>query len=179
MTITEQLQFSVVTAPLATLDRRTLSQAWYSALYGHEHPKQLSIRLQPARSTGATHRSALTANAREPDHRARIAARSGSGVATLRAGVSEERRAERSRLARKIERTFLRRPLPPRSATFTVESGERIAVLLRSNGSQNHLVVICSPKAEEAVRAALAQARYALAARGLRLHAEARAEASQ
>src|SRR5581483_5549433 len=33
MTISDQLQFSILSAPVASADRRVLSQAWYSALY--------------------------------------------------------------------------------------------------------------------------------------------------
>src|SRR5579871_248587 len=34
MTIDKHLDLSVLSAPVASVDRRSLSQAWYSALYG-------------------------------------------------------------------------------------------------------------------------------------------------
>src|SRR5690242_8493242 len=105
MTITEQLQFSVLTAPVATLDRRTLSQAWYSALYGTAQKAAPQKMTAPA-SRPAAPCAHVHATLHEP-----IACGSRAGVRAL--GVSEsqaatgapgERRAPRSPLARKIER---------------------------------------------------------------------------
>jgi len=177
MTITEQLQFSVLTAPVATLDRRTLSQAWYSALYG------------AARTNTQNNPSALTRVTAAPDMHARATAPGSNRTrpsrvnsAACTAGESPsgqsapaERRAPRSPLARKIERAFLK----PRSAAgkkaFTVEGEHgRVHVLLQSRGAQLKLVAICPQKARPHVAAALAQARYALALRGIDLDTQLR-----
>lgn len=178
MTISEQLQFSVLTAPVATLDRRTLSQAWYSALYGVETRKssvaapahvvpQGPARAHAPQPTPDGRRGPQTARASMRKHDARSSERSES--------VPYDRRAPRSSLARKIERTFLR----PRSVScknaFTVESEHgRVHVLLQSRGTHLKLVAICPPKARTQVAAALAQARYALALRGIDLDSETR-----
>src|SRR5947209_12295227 len=127
MTITEHLEFSVVNAPLAQIDRRALSQAWYSALYGDKGalPKSQRARSkdvqQPLRSGEAQapekpikrKTPIVPPNRRAP------------GSSPLRAGTAEfDRRAARSALARNIERRFLRPGAPVRTATFALQ-GER------------------------------------------------------
>jgi hypothetical protein len=177
MTITEQLQFSVLTAPVATLDRRTLSQAWYSALYGAGNAKNAAAKpahesLVTGACAGAPRPSAASVSERQcrpaiEPHAAK--------TATRNAGAPLERRAPRSALARKIERVFLRPRSAARKASFTIEGESgRVHVLLQSHGTQLKLVAICPPKARAQVAAALAQVRYALALRGMDLQAEAR-----
>ena len=180
MTITEDLRFSVLTAPIASMDRRTLSQAWYSALYGaHEtKPAQGLPSSKPAKpSNAATPHPKLAESAERFTCVTRAAS---SGLATPGAkGADLERRAPRSQLARKIERAFLRPRKPLRKASFTIEGAHgRVQVLLRTHGSQFKLVAICPPKARAQVAAALGQARYALALRGIDLDAQTRHEAT-
>lgn len=92
-------------------------------------------------------------------------------------GAETERRSARLALARKIERAFLHPRAAMRKGTFDVEGPHgRVRVLLHSRGSQMRLVAICSPKAKAQVAAALAQARYALAARGIDLDAQLQSE---
>ncbi len=177
MTITEQLQFSVLTAPVATLDRRTLSQAWYSALYGTAQkavPQKMIAAVAPAPAASGGH---TVATVHEPVTRgSRACVRpAAANEPQAAAGVSGERRAPRSPLARKIERAFLK----PRSATrknaFTVEGEHgRVHVLLQTRGTHLKLVAICPQKARTHVAAALAQARYALALRGIDLDTQLR-----
>lgn len=178
MTISEQLQFSVLTAPVATLDRRTLSQAWYSALYGVETRKsslaatahavpQSRTRAHASQVMRAETRGPQTARAPMQKHDARSCGRSES--------IPYDRRAPRSSLARKIERTFLRPRSVSRKNAFTVDGEHgRVHVLLQSRGTHLKLVAICPPKARTQVAAALAQARYALALRGIDLDSETR-----
>lgn len=175
MTISEHLEFSVLTAPVAAVDRRALSQAWYSALYGNRaaahknapEPHRVCdvpfAKRREAHSTGAHH--AAPGASRTPAHGSEFSLR----------GLQIERRAPRSALARKIERTFL----PPRSAvrkaSFSIDGSQgRVQVLLQSRGSRIKLVAICPPKARNEVATALVQARYALAIRGIDLDAETR-----
>jgi hypothetical protein len=177
MTITEQLQFSVLTAPVASLDRRALSQAWYSALYGNGCAASTKKPAQRAPQAGEQVRTPRGTPASTPAADVtRAPARSGPAKSPAQAEASPvDRRAPRSALARKIERAFLR----PRSAThktsFTVEGDQgRVHVLLQTRGSQLKLVAICPPRARAGVAAALAQARYALALRGIDVDAETR-----
>jgi hypothetical protein len=179
MTITEQLQFSVLTAPVAMLDRRTLSQAWYSALYGSTQAKPAMPEC--GASTHARQTSAAP-GAYIPRNRKCIgtAQRAATGAKTgeRAEGGDLERRAPRSRLARKIERELLRPRSGENKTAFTVDGEHgRVHVVLQTRGSQLKLVAICPPKARAAVAAALAQARYALALRGIDLNAEMRGAA--
>lgn len=182
MTIMEQLQFSVLTAPVATLDRRTLSQAWYSALYGcaanGATAKPASVQAASATSTPEAPLHGAVRGGRCATHEA-VAARTALAAAPARAdGTPADRRAPRSALARKIERAFLRPRSASHKASFAIEdAGGRVHVLLHSHGSRLKLIAICPPKARPRVAQALAQARYALALRGIDLEAAARSEA--
>jgi hypothetical protein len=179
MTISEQLQFSVLTAPVAALDRRTLSQAWYSALYGGEKSKSsvtvlahcVSKNFAPAHSA-----QPMPAGTRGSENGRRASIQVHDAKAPARAeGMAQDRRAPRSPLARKIERTFLRPRSISRRNAFTLEGEHgRVHVLLQSRGTHLKLVAICPPKACTQVAAALAQARYSLALRGIDIDAETR-----
>lgn len=178
MTINEQLQFSVLTAPVATLDRRALSQAWYSALYGNGKGTATAKAAEPiaAAQNAAAPRSPNEARFIPGQCEGAAALRSSANRTPERAeGTPQDRRAPRSTLARKIERAFLRPHSRSRKTSFTVEGDYgRVHVLLQSSGSQLKLIAICPPKARPHVAAALAQARYALAMRGIDLDAAAR-----
>lgn len=181
MTITEQLQFSVLAAPVATLDRRALSQAWYSALYGSANVSQgAPARISAAPSESASIRGTQGAVANARTRQPAQSAGSAPSPRTL-ANFEEtplERRAPRSALARKIERAFLPGRSGAQKAWFSVEAAHgRVHLLLQSRGTRLKLIAICPPKARAHVAAALAQARYALAARGVDLDAEARERA--
>jgi hypothetical protein len=179
MTITEQLQFSVLAAPVAMLDRRTLSQAWYSALYGNNgtSPAGAPNKHGAAAKESAAQPMCLQRTIGDAGDAAARNIRPSSGVPRdLHVDApSLERRAPRSVLARKIERALLRPRSASKKAAFSVESGHgRVHVLLQTRGPQLKLVAICPPKARQHVAAALAQARYALAMRGIDLDADTR-----
>jgi hypothetical protein len=177
MTIDEQLQFSVLTAPVAAQDRRALSQAWYSALYGSRGEKAAPARTYASPQRSAAAIGALRAAPVTAGHPQR-----GAKVLPLHAGdvkregaAPVERRAVRSPLARKIERVLLRPRPQARKSAVTIESAHgRVHVLLQTRGAQLKLIAICPPKARTDVAAALAQARYALALRGIGVDAETR-----
>lgn len=181
MTISEHLGFSVLTVPVAALDRRTLSQAWYSALYGDRQTpapakaqtaspvlrRAPSRREVPAQCTGRLREPAAPAVAHDAVR------------APLARGGEVERRSPRSTLARRIERTFLHSKHAPRKASFALDGEHgRVQIILRSQGSRLKLVAICAPKAKAQVAHALAQARYALALRGIDLESQAREQSS-
>lgn len=180
MTISEHLQFSVLAAPLAAIDRRSLSQAWYSALYG----AQTSSAAAPAKAAPARTKERRARNPRPHD----ASTRANRGVAPPRSAparegqpqaAAPERRAPRSPLARKIERALLQPKPAAHKTSFALEGGAgRVKVLLRSSGSRVDLIAICPRNARKEVAAALAQARYSLALRGIDLTAGTREEAS-
>lgn len=86
-----------------------------------------------------------------------------------------DRRAPRSVLARKIEQVFLQPKTRLRKAAFELESAcGRVQILLNTGGSRVRLIAICPQKARKEVAGALAQARYALASRGIDLSSDIR-----
>lgn len=176
MTISEQLQFSVLTAPVAALDRRALSQAWYSALYGSGSGAQTAVKMCAAPAAPQRAGKPSTRNTQTPAQVAPnpLRAKSAPSTAALQLNPSE-RRAPRTPLARKMERAFIRHRSEHHRAAFTVEGAHgRVRVLLQTRGGQLRIVAICPAKARSHVAAALAQARYALAARGIVLDAQMR-----
>jgi hypothetical protein len=176
MTITEHLQFSVLSAPIASLDRRGLSQAWYSALYGDTAPVRgaTPASAAPSPANVHAHAGAPSAHARNEAASATLAGQA-KCAAAANGGTIEERRGPRSPLARRIERTFLHPRGRVRKATFAIDGVQgRVQILLQSSGDRLTLVAVCPPKAKAHVAAALAQARYALALRGIALDAQTR-----
>ncbi len=175
MTITEDLNFSVLTAPLAAVDRRALSQAWYSALYAPQAApaRQSSERPQMPRAQRSTERQPSMQRdvpdkrqASPPEHARELFA----------AGAPQtERRAARTPLATKIQRALVHRGSAPRRAAFALEGDRgRVQVMLQLRGPQLILVALCAPPAAPQVARALEQARYSLALRGIDLHAQTR-----
>jgi hypothetical protein len=85
-----------------------------------------------------------------------------------------KRRAARTPLARRIERTFAA-ATPPQRATFSLGNGTaRVHVILQTSGDRSALVALCRPELQAVVSRALAQAGRALAARGIAIEMRAR-----
>lgn len=178
MTIAEHLNFSIVTAPLAQVDRRTLSQAWYSALYG-AGARAAQAKPEPQRGTAPNEPRDLprheAASAGTPMPGMRPGIKHEGGTLPKTAAAPPERRSARSPLARRIERRFLHPSAKPSAATFALGGAAgRVQILLKGAGPNVQLVAICAPAARAQVCAALAQARYNLASRGLALAGETR-----
>ena len=169
--MTHELQVSMLAAPLAAIDRRSLSQAWYSAL-----------RLGTARQTSASERAphANAGSVRRDAAPASATVRGGNGASSParvcgenapreRSGIAFERRSARTPLAVRIA-SSLREPSASRRTAFRAGTGEqRVLVMLQASAGGARLVAVCAPKARAAVERALAQARFALAARGIEL----------
>ncbi len=165
---------AVVATRLPDIDRRALSQAWYSALHLPASPGGGASPIRfTASSTlaGAAHASrpaqtpALSACSSAPTPKTRaVPAAPGPGIV--------ERRGPAGDLARRIERAILRhsgsRPL--QAATISVSAGDgRVALLVRTDGATTRIVALCAPHLRDRVDRALAHARFGLAASGLRL----------
>jgi hypothetical protein len=174
--MTQQLRASILTAPLAAIDRRALSQAWYSALH--------LARPNAAAPTPSRPNAPSTASATSPGSAksgvataAKPIAPNPSALVRTRAGVREatvdaatDRRVPRTRLARDIERAFLDPRMRRERSTFSVGNGAaRVVVVLQNVGDRVRLVAICAPACKIAVARALADARFALASRGIAL----------
>jgi hypothetical protein len=172
--MTQQLQLSVLSAPLAEIDRRSLSQAWYSVLY-RARAGESAVKGRAVRGPSP---AAARASAVKPE-RARFLHRAGPRTAReivrrlpveSEGSAIPERRAQRSGLARKIEAAFLRPLRPVQRASFSIDGGTaRVHVTLQTVSCGLALVAVCSPHARSTVARALQEARYALAARGITL----------
>jgi hypothetical protein len=173
--MTEQLELSILGSPLAAIDRRVLSQAWYSALHLAD-----SARAEPAtteqRATAATRSLAKSASSIESKL---LPARRAEPRAARRPQLKPPASATPQNLARiadrrivplsqRIERRFAQAPVQVRRATFSMGRGAaRVFVVLQTNGSVATLIAFCRPEMRAIVARALAAARFALTAHGL------------
>ncbi len=174
MTISEQLHFSILSAPIACADRRALSQAWYSALY---RPKDAKAPLSPrglARQKRTAAHLAPAPRSSSPPALGTIS-RPGRFPALAAPVAPEERRTPPLRLARQIEQLVRQRSSTRTAATFLLDGTRaRVRVLVVAAGGSVRLIAICSKRVRDAVACALEQARYASAAHGIVLHASMR-----
>ena len=174
--MTEQLGISILCAPVAAMDRRALSQAWYSALHLADcAPRATRAPSQKRAVAGGLHReqSVHRNGAAHPEPSDTVRAIPHLDRTARPLADSLERRASRSSLARRIERTFLRPASDVKHATFRIDGTQaRVHVALQTSGNRVRLVAVCRRDLQERVRAALTQARFALAARGIVLDVE-------
>ncbi len=173
--MTQQLGFNILTAPLAAIDRRALSQAWYSALHlaraGQASQTQVPARGDASPCVRGIHASESRERSRLEKPDARTIVR--QAVSKPRAIAAPERRAERSALARRIERTFLNPLVRAARATFTVDGTRaRVHVALQTTPAGVRIIAVCPASIQTRVLRALDEARYALAARGISLHSD-------
>lgn len=172
--MTQQLEVSILAAPLAGMDRRALSQAWYSALRLAPKARRISPEgACPHRETGVRVRASSPA-ASETVRHASVEARITPLVCARRTPLgfdegSQALRRPRSRtLAERIERVFADLRSHPKRATFSMGRGNaRVHVILQTAGERTTLLALCPPELRGVVGRALAQARLALAQRGI------------
>lgn len=167
---TQQLSADVISAPLAAIDRRALSQAWYSALH---------VAQRQAPATRPPRRIAERTTAPSPAFRTRPNAPTVANEGLIRSrrhpaderrplAGAVDRRSPKSKLAANIERMLLRSRTTVKRATLAVEArGARVHVVVQTTRSGARLIAMCPPRVRDAVERALAQARFALAARGI------------
>jgi hypothetical protein len=178
MTIARQLGISVLAAPLASIDRRGLSQAWYSALHLARDAENAGAPAARANGPGAPPHAPAHRSAPEGRPAARAASEPAARAAhapSARAGIAIERRQPRLPLARRIERALLAPRVRAARASFALGAGDaRVVVLLHGAGDRVRLIALCSRASCGTVARALEQARFALAARGIALDAAVR-----
>lgn len=177
--MTRQLEVSILSAPLAAIDRRALSQAWYSALH-LARDEQLELHWRARNSLGVRVRERAKSELKlsQGEHNGACA---GSSVTpesdrfdyATAACTLADRRAPRSPLAKRIEGVLLAHRSRVKRASFTVGCG-RVHVVLHTKGDRVALVALCTPALRSVVARALAQARFALAARGVGSQLEAK-----
>jgi hypothetical protein len=181
--MTQQLEVSILAAPLAAIDRRVLPQAWYSALgFAREVPKLSTVPLRrfgvspnPA-SPPFEKPMAVVDSERVPVRASRVA-----GVTSMRVCAGADcaprldGRVGRSPLARAIENAFSHPRANVKRATFSMGRGSaRIHVVLQTRGRRAALVALCRPELTGVVARALMQARLALASRGVNVELRAK-----
>jgi hypothetical protein len=179
--MTEQLEVSILAAPLAAIDRRTLSEAWYCALRlarDERSPAAAKVRAQQTAVVNVLARPRNEMLARSCRHPATSPAKPAAAKTTLtyagwEARNAIARRSSHTPLARRIERVFSKPSAQVKRATFAIGDGRaRVHVILQTNGGRATLVAICRPEARVFVARALAQARLILAIRGIGVELE-------
>jgi len=169
--MTQELNVCVLTAPLAAIDRRALSQAWYSALHCHSGTSSDSVPTPKGKRLALASNGGATPAAQRERQRAEFINEGHKKVAKDRkrwsvAVAGNDRRARRSPLAQRIERKCLDPGFGLRRATFS-SGGKRVHVMVQASQGRVRLVAVCAPSLRKKVAQALAQARFALASRGV------------
>jgi hypothetical protein len=179
--MTHPLEVSILAAPLGAIDRRTLSQAWYSALRLAPHERPASGVRSPSRAPDPrrlqrwcriesfAHHSDAPNMPLRPRHLAK------RNVGGDDAGEAIRRRPIASPLAKRIQRAFADPSAQVRRATFSMGRGSvRVVVMLQTKGERAALVAICAPEVSATVSRALDEVRATLAARGMAVELKAK-----
>jgi hypothetical protein len=165
---------AVLRARLPFVDRRALSEAWFSALHlakGESHlPSHRRATMQKASSEYAPAPPASIRRSGASQQPARISK-------TLRPISASVDRAFTSR-----ERTYRAAPIPSRPASYApfrasfqlAINGGRVQILVRRQGAILHVVALCSERHLDLVRRALACADLHLRAKGERVESSVR-----
>jgi hypothetical protein len=173
---------AVIKARLPYIDRRALSEAWYSALHVAGNG---GLRVPARRASDAARDErpvTLTAEALEPmsgAETAAIRARAGSPASQTAPGESTALVRARRQSARGL--AFQRaRSYPPFNATLTLGlDGARVQILLRRDGPALRVIALCSERHVELVRRALACADRYLREQGEVVVSDVRASQSR
>lgn len=164
-------KLTVIATRMPYIDRRSLSQAWFSALHlasdGATSPAARDRRTGLSAAVGARRTSAATAQAVPPRHEA-PRARAPVAASSRIAAELVTRRTYDARVAAAARATYERaRSYPPFRTSLTLETGgDRIHLLLRREGATLHVVALCRPEIAETVRRALACADVHVRLRG-------------
>jgi hypothetical protein len=173
--MTAQLEVSILAAPVAAIDRRALSQAWYSALRlarptpfavaSRDRANRCETFVFPSRRLIAPKVQRRDADLPSPKTaRSKGSVVAGDGSAKHRS----RRRAARIPLAERIEHAFSAPNAHLKRATFAIGRGKaRVHVILQTSGEHTTLLALCRPDLRGVVGRALTEARCALAAQGI------------
>ena len=164
---------AVLATQLAQTDRRALSQAWYSAL----HLADRASSTTPARAAHSPRGRMRDSSLARPAPSVPVPHAPPNGRPALRAALprtpsaaAQDRRHARTDLARSIERGLARRTPRSGAASFAIRTGGgRIHLVVRADGGRTRVVAVCATALRERVERALAQARFVLASRGVRM----------
>ena len=161
---------TVITMPLAQIDRRALSEAWYRSLHlavAAPRPAAARAPTSPARAEGC---GLPVRGIPAGGHASGRPVAPGARAARERGmPPAPERRLAPTPLGRRIERAVAQGTRRPQYGAWTIrEGGGRVIVLVRHDGTRARIVAVCAPSLRARVERALAHARFALAAHGVR-----------
>jgi hypothetical protein len=178
--MTQQLGVSILSAPLAAIDRRALSQAWYSALHLSRSAPRAHDRSPSAGRAGTEGAVDVRVERAHRRSRALLAlVPCAPRTRTSPSAVADAGRRTRSPLGRKIEKMIAHPLREQHRATFTIDGTcARVHVILRTSGDLVHVVAICSPSLRTRVSHALSEACTALCVRGIGLGFETKETAN-
>ncbi len=154
-------KLAVIATRMPYIDRRSLSEAWFSALHlASDGPpvaaardrRNVTVAAAPSRHAQAEPEKAITTarTARQPRARTETASRPSAEIATRRTYDARVAAAARASYARA-------RSYPPFRTALTLDAnGERVQLLLRREGAILHVVALCRPEIAATVRRALA-----------------------
>ena len=175
---TEKLGFDVLTTPIAEIDRRTLSQAWFSALHLGSASRSAVVPLQQSRDDNhvpGRPESGVPPGIKQgtPSMMRPIGRENVAFAGNIYENVSVDRRGPVSVLARKIERALLDRRT--HYGTFVLDGMQgRVHLSVCSKYGRIHIVAMCSPQAKAYVACALQHVRFALARKNIAFKGEVR-----
>lgn len=156
-------RFDLVTVQSPSVDRRALSQAWYSALHiaGRSPRARCAFVCHPEHQRGT---AKWWQGCRGPSLRA-------SATPYARDDKWGERHLERRRPTSRLASEIVERVKSNLSATrFVIESARgRVIVHVVRRDDRVHLAAICGESVRGEVEKALAQARFALAGMGVQV----------
>jgi hypothetical protein len=148
---------SPLDARLPLPDRRSLSEAWYSALHVAERERPGFTRARGG--FAATRNESLAAahgKARAPQEALAIRPAAGARAGSPRVAVDAAGRLARSGRTMPVLRNAPARCAVPARSRFTITvGGARVHVLLKRTGGGVRVVAICAGSVERAVRRAL------------------------
>jgi len=165
---------AVVATRLPDIDRRALSQAWFSALHLAEPATGRAPAARPATAPpgGGGRPQRESAEIAKPLGGTRVPQRTDTSRLASIPLPQTERRKGGGELARRIERAIVKHVArePQRAAAIAIDAGDgRVHLLVRTDRATTRIVALCSPHLRERVDRALAHARFALAACGTRI----------
>jgi hypothetical protein len=178
----DQRPIAVVRTRLPYIDRRSLSQAWFSALHlaAETRPNAIPARRAadaayvPAAARLAVPLASAGVGERAPS-RAGAPARSRPAES---GDIASKRRRDTPAVAKRTAAFERARSYPPFRTSLTVGvGGARIKLLLRRDGPTLHVIALCAPANVELVQRALACADAHLRRSGESVRASVRVRA--
>jgi hypothetical protein len=182
-TLTQPLEISVLSAPLAAIDRRALSQAWYSALGYSTEAVRVARCVHPAgsersRTRGARH-GVTVARAAPPPSLRLIHGKKATNATARRVPEVERASGEPRRKACAPRLAQPGSPVKLARTTVTLGgAGGRVHLVVQDRGGALAVIAICRPEVRRRVARALSEACTLLARRGVVVEARLKGRAS-